>query len=52
MSDQPSTGATEALPGGDADPRTAALSSDERDETVATPDVAPPDGDGEDADVR
>ena len=51
MSDQPSTGATAGLSGGNADPRTAGLSSDERDETVATADVAPPDSDGEDADV-
>ncbi len=49
MSEQPQTGAgkTAGLPGANADPVTAETTDDERDETVATADVAPPDGDGQ-----
>ena len=49
MSEQPQTGTgkTAGLPGDHADPRTAQITDDERDETVAMGDVAPPDGDGE-----
>ncbi len=54
MTEQPQsgTGKTAGLPGGNADPRTSDITDDERDETVATADVAPPDSDGQDADVR
>ena len=50
MSEQPQTGTgkTAGLPGANADPRNAETSDDERDETVAMGDVAPP----EDPDVR
>ena len=46
MSQQPhetSTGATAGLPGENAAPQNTELTDDERDETVAMGDVAPPD---------
>ena len=54
MSEQPQTGTgkTAGLPGGNADPRTSETTDDERDETVAMGDVAPPDSDAEGSDVR
>ncbi len=54
MSEQPQTGTgkTAGLPGGNADPRTSQITDDERDETVAMGDVAPPDSDAEGSDVR
>jgi hypothetical protein len=54
MSEQPQsgTGTTAGLPGANADPRTSDISDDERDETVATADVAPPDSDAQGSDVR
>ncbi len=54
MSEQPQTGTgkTAGLPGGNADPRTAETTDDERDETVATADVAPPDSDAQGTDLR
>jgi hypothetical protein len=52
MSEQPQsgTGKTAGLPGGNADPRTAEVTDDERDESVAMADVAPPDSGAEGAD--
>ena len=54
MSEQPQsgTGKTAGLPGGNADPRASEIPSDERDETVATADVAPPASDAEGTDLR
>ena len=54
MSEQPQTGTgkTAGLPGGNADPRTSETTDDERDETVAMGDVAPPDSDAAGSDVR
>ena len=54
MSEQPQTGTgkTAGPPGGNADPRTAEITDDERDESVATADVAPPDSDASGSDVR
>ena len=54
MSEQPQsgTGKTAGLPGSNADPRTSELTDDERDETVATADVATPDSDAGGSDVR
>lgn len=40
---QSGVGKTGGLPGANADPRTAEITDDERDETVAMSDVAPPD---------
>ena len=49
MTEQPQTGTgtTAGLPGQNADPRTAEITDDERDETVSMGDVAPLDGDGQ-----
>ena len=54
MSEQPQTGTgkTAGLPGENADPQTSQITDDERDETVAMGDVAPPDSDAEGSDVR
>ena len=54
MSEQPQTGTgkTAGLPGANADPQTRQITDDERDETVAMGDVAPPDSDAEGSDVR
>ena len=54
MSEQPQTGTgtTAGLPGANADPRASETTDDERDETVAAADAAPPDSDGEGSDVR
>ena len=40
------TGATAGLPGENAAPQNSEITPDERDETVAMGDVAPPDDDG------
>jgi len=49
MTEQPhqqtGAGKTAGLPGQNADPATSELSDDERDETVAMGDVAPPEAD-------
>lgn len=42
MTEQAGTGKTAGLPGEHADPQTAEVTDDERDETVAMGDVAPP----------
>jgi len=51
MSEQPhpqtGAGKTAGLPGQNADPVTSKLSDDERDESVAMADVAPPEDDAE-----